>query len=247
MYGTRARLGLVVPSSNSTAEPEIARMLPDGVTAYASRVLQVETDDPAEKVATILAMQAGLGRAVDELVSVRPAAIGFACTAASFLNGAVDDRETCAALSTRAGCPVLTTSRAVVLALRSLGVRRVALATPYLPEINAGEAAFLAEEGVEVVNSVGLGIVGNLPKGRLPAEASRRAVAEADTPDAQAVFVSCTNWRTVDHLPELERRLSKPVLSSNSATAWALLRRAGIHDGPAGVGRLGRLPVQVPA
>jgi maleate cis-trans isomerase len=242
VYGSRARLGLVVPSSNTTAEPEIGRLLPAGVDAYAGRVMQEETDDPARKAATVLAMRAGLGRAVDELASVLPAAIGFACTAASFLNGAADDRETCSVLSARARCPVLTTSRAVVLALAALGVRRVALATPYLDSINRREADFLAEEGVTVVRSVGLGIVGNLPKGRLPVGAARDVALQADTPSADAVFLSCTNWRTAECLGELETRLGKPVFSSNAATAWALLRAAGVREDLPALGRLGSLP-----
>lgn len=233
MYGARARLGLVVPSTNTTAEPEIGAMLPAGVVAYAARVLQVETDDPAEKAATVLAMRSGLDRAVGELTGFGPAAIGFTCTAASFLNGAEDDRETCARLG------LVTTSRAVVLALRALGVRRVALVTPYLGAINEREAAFLAEEGVATTSSYGLGIVGNLPKGRLPVDAAARAVLAADTEGADAVFVSCTNWRTLECLPDLERRLGRPVVSSNSATGWALLRAAGIDDPVPAIGRLG--------
>lgn len=245
MYGSRARLGLVVPSSNTVAEPEIRRALPAGVDAYSSRVLQEETDDPARKAATVLAMRAGLGRAVDELATLRPAAIAFTCTAASFLNGAVDDQETCSVLSIRAGCPVLTTSRAVVLAMAALGVRRVALATPYLEAINARETTYLGEEDIEVVSAVGLGIVGALPKGRLPPEAARDVALRADVPQAEAVFVSCTNWRSAECLPELEQQLGKPVFSSNTATGWALLRRAGIDDVLPTLGRLGALPAPV--
>lgn len=241
MYGARARLGLVVPSTNTTAEPEIGRMLPPGVAAYAARVLQVETEDPAEKAATVLAMRSELDRAVGELTGLGPAAIGFACTAASFLTGAADDRETCARLSGRAGRPVLTTSRAVVLALRALDVRRIALVTPYPAGINDREVAFLAEEGVATLSRCGLGIVGNLPKGRLPVDAAADAVLAADTDGAEAVFVSCTNWRTSERLADLERQLGKPVVSSNSATGWALLRRAGIDDPVPGIGRLGAL------
>jgi maleate isomerase len=242
MYGSLARIGLVVPSSNSVVEPEIRGLLPPGVDAYASRVLQVEADDPAAEAETILAGRAGLGRAVDELATLAPAAIAFASTAASFLNGALDDRETCSVLSVRARCPVLTASRAVVLALRALGVRRVALATPYPGRIAERGAAFLAEEGLEVVSTVGLGIVGNLAKGRLPVGAAADAAVRADVPAAEAVLVAGTNWPTVAALPGLERRLGKPVVSSNAATTWVLLRRASVHDPLPALGRLGALP-----
>jgi maleate isomerase len=245
MYGSAARLGLVVPSANTTTEPEIARLLPPGVDAYAARVLQVEkTGDAGREVAGVLAMRAGLGRAVDELATLAPAAIAFASTAASFLNGAVDDRETCSVLSFRARCPVLTASRAVVLALRALGVRRVALATPYPAEITERAVTFLAEEGVRTVSSVELGIVGNLAKGRLPVAAAELLARQADAPEADAVLLSGTNWRTLEALPRLEQELGKPVLSSNGATGWALLRQAGVDDPVPALGRLGTVPAR---
>jgi maleate isomerase len=239
MYGSLARIGLVVPSSNTIVEPEIARMLPPGVHAYASRVLRAEAGDADGELEAILASRAGLGRAVDELATLAPAAIGFASTAASFLNGAVDDRETCSVLSFRARCPVLTASRAGVLALRALGVRRIALATPYLAEIAGRGVAFLAEEGVETVSSVGIGVVGSLAKGRLPVGAAQDVAIQADVPAAEAVLVFGTNWPTLEALPELERRLGKPVFSSNAALGWALLRRADIGIPLPALGRLG--------
>jgi maleate isomerase len=242
MYGSLARIGLVVPSSNTIVEPEIAGLLPAGVDAYASRVLQVETGDPAQEAATVLAIRSGLGRAIDELATLAPAAIGFASTEASFLNGATDDRETCSVLSVRARCPVLTASRAVVLALRALEVGRIALATPYPAAVAGRGAAFLAEEGVETVSSVGLGIVGNLARGRLPVGAARDVAIQADVPAAEAVLVSGTNWPTLEALPELERQLGKPVFSSTAAMVWALLRRAGIAQPLPVLGRLGALP-----
>jgi maleate cis-trans isomerase len=241
MYGSLARIGLVVPSSNTIVEPEIARLLPPGVDAYASRVLRAEAADADGEVEAILASRAGLGRAVDELATLAPAAIGFASAAASFLNGVVDDRETCSVLSFRARCPVLTTSRAVVLALRALGVRRIAVATPYLAGVAARGVAFLAEEGVETVSSVGLGVAGSLAKGRLPVGTAKDLAIQADVPAAEAVLVSGTNWPTLEALPELERRLGKPVFSSNAALGWALLRRADIGIPLPALGQLGSL------
>jgi maleate cis-trans isomerase len=246
MYGRRARIGLVVPSSNTTSEPEIGRLLPDGVDAYATRVLQrEETEDAARETAGVLAMRAELGRAVDELATLQPVAVGFASTAASFLNGAVDDRETCSVLSFRARCPVVTASRSVVLALRALGVRRVALATPYPAGITDWAVSFLAEEGLDTVSAVDLGLVGSLARGRLPVGAAENLALRADVPAAEAVLVVGTNWRTLEALPGLERRLGKPVLSSNGATGWALLRRADVTDRLPALGRLGTCPAPV--
>jgi maleate cis-trans isomerase len=232
MYGTVARIGLVVPSSNTVVEPEIGGLLPSGVAAYATRVLWARSADPAAIMAVRPGLgRAGLGRAVDELATLAPAVIGFASMAGSFLNGATDDRETCSVLSVRAGCPVLTASGAVVLALRALGVDRIALVSPYPAPVAERAVGFLAEEGVQTVGSVA-DVAG------APADV---AIA-ADRPAAQAVLIAGTNRPTVTALAELERRLGKPVLSSNAATAWALLRRAGIATPIPALGRLGSLP-----
>lgn len=235
----RTRLGLVVPSTNTTVEREITRSLPDEVDWFATRVLQRETEDPAEKAATVLAMRDELGSAVQRLVGLGPAAIGFACTAASFLDGLASDVALCGELGETAGVPFLTASRAVSSALGALLVTRIALVTPYIDTINEREVSYFAEAGFQTTTAFGLGIVGNLPKGRLPLAASADAVREAGVGGADAVFVSCTNWLTLGNVEPLERELGLPVVSSNSALLWAMARACGIRSDLAGLGRLG--------
>ncbi|MFT4285088.1 MAG: aspartate/glutamate racemase family protein, partial [Protaetiibacter sp.] len=225
------RIGLVIPSTNTTVERELPPIAADAVGWFATRVLQVETDDPAEKIGTVLAMRDELDAASDRLAGLGPSAVGFACTAASFLDGLPSDLELCERLSARLGVPFVTASRAVARALAALGARRVALVTPYIAEVDEKEAAYFRRAGVETVAASGLGIVGNLPKGRLPLSASAdavRALVDGGVRERiDAVFVSCTNWLTLGNIPALEAELGVPVVSSNSALAWALLREAG--------------------
>lgn len=236
------RLGLVIPSTNTTVERELPKLDARNVDWFSTRVLQRETDDPAEKIATVLAMRDELDSASDRLEGLTPAAIGFACTAASFLEGLSADLELCARLTDRLGTPFLTASGAVRDALGALGAERIALVTPYINEVNEREVAYFDAVGVQTIASVGLGIVGNLPKGRLPLQASADAVRElmdaSGRGKVDAVFVSCTNWLTVANIGTLEAELGVPVVSSNSALAWALLRTAGVDAAPAELGRL---------
>ncbi|HTL40932.1 MAG TPA: hypothetical protein VL294_05625 [Pseudolysinimonas sp.] len=240
-----ARLGLIVPSSNTTVERELPVVAAeaDWVT---TRVLQVETEDPERKVATVLAMRDELDAALERIVSPGPAAVGFACTAASFLDGLRSDLELCTRLTDAGGVPFITASRAVSQALAALGARRIALVTPYLDSVNDKEVAYFDEVGIETVAVSGLGIVGNLPKGRLPLRASADAVRALDVGDADAVFISCTNWLTLGNIPALEAELARPVVSSNSALAWALLGAAG-QTAPAALGRLAAVGADVAA
>lgn len=248
MYGERARLGLVVPSNNTTVEPEIAQLAPPGVAAFASRVMVAETNDPAEKTKTILGMHDRLDEAVLEVASLQPAAIAYACTSGSFLDGKGSDRSVCDRLSGLAGVPFVTASTAVVLALRSLGAERVALATPYIAEVSSGARRYLEEAGISVVAHRDLNLLSNLDKGRLGPEASEQLVRSMDLAGADAVFISCTNWRTLDAIAALEPDLGVPVISSNLATMWLLLALAGVPGQSGSQGRLLEVePKEIPA
>ncbi|GAA1859747.1 hypothetical protein ACFQZV_00980 [Microbacterium koreense] len=232
-----ARLGLVIPSTNTTVEREISRLAVGEADWFATRVLQVETEDPGEKVATVLAMRDELGSAVERLAGIAPSAIGFACTAASFLDGLSPDLELCERLSAQAGAPFVTASTAVSQSLRALEARSIALVTPYIDSVNEKEIAYFDDVGIATVAVSGLGIVGNLPKGRLPLNASADAVRALDLGDADAVFVSCTNWLTLGSIATLEAEIGLPVVSSNSALAWSMLSSAGVRA-PKALGRL---------
>jgi len=231
MYGSTARIGLIVPSTNSVVEPELTGHAPDGVAFYATRVPVAEVATEAEKVASIVAMRDRLPAAAAELGSLGPAALAYACTSGSFLQGRDVDAETCAALREASGVPSYTTSTAMVAALRAVGARRLAVVTPYVAPVAAGAVSYLEHHGLEVVGRADLGLLSNLEKGRLPVSAAEALVRQVDLSSADAVMVSCTNWRTLDRLAALERDIGRPVVSSNVATLWAGLRLAGVAQG----------------
>lgn len=231
MYGSTARIGLIVPSTNSVVEPELTSHAPGGVAFYATRVPVAEVATEAEKVASIVAMRDRLPAAAAELGSLGPAALAYACTSGSFLKGRDVDAETCTALRTASGVPSYTTSTAMVAALNALGVRRLAVVTPYIAPVAAGAVSYLEQSGFEVVGRADLGLLSNLEKGRLPASASEELVRRVDLSSADAVMVSCTNWRTLDRLAALEQNTGLSVVSSNLATLWAGLRLAGVEEG----------------
>lgn len=239
MYGWRGRIGLVVPSSNTTCEMEFHRVVPEGVSVHTARVFLLESDSITERIAQIRAMEGRLEQAVTQVASVEPQVIVWACTAGSFLGGAQRTQELTETLQRIAKVPVVTTSGAVVDALRALGVRRVAMVTPYVDSINEHERAFLEAclPGLTVVRSAGAGIVGNLPKGRLFPESAYAAARAIFGDDIDAVFVSCTNWRTLEVLDALEADLGKPVISSVQASVWRALRVLGVRA-VSGSGRL---------
>jgi len=62
--------------------------------------------------------------------------------------------------------------------------------------------------------------------------------SQACRPDADALLGSCTAWRALEAVGELERRTGKPVVTSNQASVWAAFRALGLRPKITGFGRL---------
>ena len=244
-YGWRGKIGLITPSSNNINEPEFYRLAPPGVTIHTTRVLLTGEMDEA----SFHRMAGELSRAAKELATAEVDIVIYGCTAGSVI---VPLPELTASIAQQTGTPALVTAGAVVSALRALGVRRVAMATPYLDFVNRREVTFLEEHGFSVTRYLGLEMGNNQQErrciGHVAPQALYRMAMEIDTPEAQAIFISCANLATLDVIEDIERALGKPVVTSNTASFWACLRTLCINAGIAGHGRLLRdflLPIDV--
>ncbi|HLX29100.1 MAG TPA: aspartate/glutamate racemase family protein [Casimicrobiaceae bacterium] len=226
------RVGLIVPSVNATIEPELAWIAPASVSFHCARVMLRETTAEG-----LREMNAEVESAARLLASLAPNAVAYACTSGSFLEGAERLRAQIDAISRIVRCPVVATSQAMIDALRALRVRRMALATPYLDALTQIERRFLEDQGFDIVSLRSLGLSGAAIREVSPERVFELA-CEADSPHAEAIFVSCTDLRALEIVDALERHLSKPVLTSNQVTLWALLRALGRSAPIAGFGRL---------
>jgi len=230
------RVGLLVPSVNTVVEPEFWRMAPPTVSLHAARMRNARAD-----VEDSLRMLDHVERASDELGSARVHVVAFACTASSFVQGPAGEAALQAKIERLSGAPAVTTSGAVAAALQAVGARRVAMYTPYPAELNEREAAFLGARTLTVVHERGLGITEAFAIAEVSSAEVLALVASAPPPpDADVLFLSCTNLATLDVIERLERAYDLPVVSSNTATLWAVMRRAGLAAGPAAPGRLFR-------
>jgi maleate isomerase len=233
------RLGFLLPSVNAVLEPDLARLLDaDGdVTAHFSRV-RLPRNTEAEIAAMIDRVEAP---AVD-LADAGVAAIGFACTAGGLIGGPGHDARIAELIESTAGVPATTTITAVIEALKVLGLRRVVLVAPYEQWLVDREAEFMHAAGVEIAGRVAL----NLPEPRdceaVTPERIRALACEADVPEADGLFVSCADFRALAAVEAIERELGKPVVTSNQAVIWDLLRLTGLERSFPGHGMLLRRP-----
>jgi len=228
------RMGVLLPSSNTTMEPELYRMAPVGVTIHVARMMlrRVTAEDLERMAEDAAEASLMLGTAgVHVLV--------YGCTSGSLIKGREWEAELVAGLSRAIGIPVISTGGAVVEALKALNIGRVGLATPYVDEINRLEKTFLEEHGIDVTATRGLGITDNRRISVVDSD-SIRELARDVSDDADGVFISCTNLPAVELIEDLEIELRLPVVTSNQASLWSALRKLGMK-GKKRYGRLMRL------
>ncbi len=221
------RLGVIVPSSNTTVEEEFSAVLHGSdVSLHIARIpLSSVTVEELSKMEKETKNAAQLLKDADVDLTV------FACTSGSLIKGLGHDEALAKSITQVTGRPAVVTAGAVVEAFEKLRAQRIALATPYTEEITRKEIEFLKANGFEVAKAECLNIVENLKIGRLNSRVAAALAKKADSNDADAVFISCTNFRTLEVIPQLEEQLRKPVVSSNSATLWASLKvlKANFH------------------
>ncbi len=227
------RIGLLVPSSNTTVETEFFRALPPGVTLHTARLF-LATIAPE----SILAMVEDMERQAKLLATADVDVIVLGATAPSFLKGLGYDRELIAQIEAATGKKATTTSTALVDAIRHIGAKRVVLGSAYTVRVNDIAKAFLEASGVEVTDVKGLSLTDNLVVGRLSANTAYDIAMELDRSNADAIVLSCTNWQTMDVIERIEERTGKPVITTTQATVWAALRAIDHAEAVGGYGRL---------
>jgi len=224
----RAAIGLVVLATDHTIEHEWRRLLTqDGVAFYESRILNSPDITPER----LVEMDARIAPAV---ALIRPAeridVVAFGCTSASMVIG--EENVFARILEARPGVACTTPITAALAALRTLGVQRAALLTPYVRPINDYMRGYIEARGVSITRMASFEHVNDNEVARIDTASLRAAVERlGQNPDVEAVFVSCTSLRIAGLVPELEARIGKPVISSNFAMAWHALRLAGV-EGP---------------
>jgi len=233
-YGWRAKLGLIYPAPGWVMEPEFYAMSPQGVITLTTRVaFNTATVEGLQQVGPLSVEAARL------LADIPVDAFVLGCTSGSFVNGAAYNRALIAQMQeATGGIPCTTTASAVVEALRSFGVNKVVIATPYVDEVNEKAQAFFAEEGITTLNIQGLGYSAEPDIDGTSLDRVYRFAKKVDTQDAEALLLLCTGLRTIPVLDALETDLGKPVISAIQASFWHTLRLAGVQEEVEGFGSL---------
>tara|TARA_B100001057_G_scaffold361769_1_gene364229 strand:- start:841 stop:1617 length:777 start_codon:yes stop_codon:yes gene_type:complete len=234
--GTKARLGLIVLQTDQTIEHEFANLFvqQDDVALYAARI----PNDMKVTQATLCQMSIDLPHTARLLApQLKFDVIAYACTSGATMIGEarVDELIRDSHPASKTTNP-LSASKA---AFAALGIRRIALVTPYAIDVTVQLQANLCDAGFDINAVATFDQTDDFTVARISADSILNAVLEiGKRDDCDGVFVSCTSLRTMQIIGDAETRLGKPVISSNQALAWHMMRLACISDSPSGAGCL---------
>lgn len=241
VQGWRKLLGVVAPSTNTTVQPDMERMRPEGVTNHFSRIY---VEDPValndeDFIAGTTAIAENTLDAVRSVMTCKPDYLVLGMSAITFYGGVAGGAKFKAEVEAVAGVGASTGSESVAAALKAYGnVRNVSFVSPYYPVANAEVRRYLEESGFSVVRDVPLQCRCWTDIAKVTPATLRGVLDHLDGPDVDAIVQVGTNLSMVDLATEYEAKLSKPVIAINTATYWHALRTIGIDDRIEGLGRL---------
>lgn len=229
----RGKIGFVLIPNEQTIEDDMLRHMPAGVGAYFSRATmprEISTESLAQLRGSLAETAARI--LPDDKLDV----VVFACTSGTV---AVGEEASCTELTKGApGAKATTLAGAVRKALSAIGAQKIVLGSPYIPELNDNVVRYLEGAGFTVLGAHGMGLHYDTDMIRVSPRYLVDYARAIDTPEADAVLLSCGALRSIDVIDEIEQTLGKPAICSNQAMLWDSLRLAGVEDRLDGLGSL---------
>lgn len=228
----RARIGVVVPVTNTNLEPDMYMLRPPGVSVHFMRSggydidaipdekqMQNYSDSPYEDV-------------VDALNICKSDIILYGCTSATLAQGPEFDADFCRKIETRTSVQTITAASSLVEAMTDLGIKRFAFSSPYVASLSDYAISFIESFDMQCVSRHDSSTpLSNDAVAAITLAQILEMAQAADSTEAEAIVLSCTDMRATEAIVDIEQALGKPVITSNQAMMHATLKRLGIaHD-----------------
>jgi len=217
------RIGLIIPSSNTSMEPEFNNALAGTATIHSTRIRLTNVD-----LKELSALDEMVYWEAEKLATAEVDVIVFGCTSGSFVKNSRHYLQVERLVEKSFNIPCVATAGAVIRALEWLRAKKVHLITPYIEKVTMVEKKYLEDHGYSVEGVYYAGILENTKIGRVSEDQVLKWVVENADDKSDAVFISCTNLKTFNIIKKAEETLQKPVISSNSSTLWDVVNKLNI-------------------
>ena len=230
----RAKVGLIIPSVNTYSEPQFNHFAPEGLGIHIARARVA-----GQYKRPLPEMKPDIAAAAQLLADCHPDVIVFHCTDSSMTQGPQGEGKILDIVTEATGIGAMATSRLVLEALQTLGMKKVVLLTPY--KSNKAVIDYLTAAGVTVLRDRAMNLDAKDFGSVTPAQWTQMA-KDMDGPDSDGTFLSCTNTTQIEAIADVERVTGKPCVNSNQAVLWGCLRKLKATLAPlAPMPQLGRL------
>ena len=232
----RARIGLIIPSSNRMVEPQAVRFLPAGVVPHFTRIFMTNKHKaPLEQLTPRIV------EAAQMLAESRCDVIVLQCTGTSMSGGVDAEKQVMAAMTAATGKPSISAASSLTSAFNALQANKLVFVSETARADHEKKLAYLKEAGYEILADKAVGLASSDQYCTMPPKLWYDTALELRQDAAQCYFLSCANIHSIDTIVDLEAKLDRPVVTSNQAAFWHALRTIGIKDDVPSLGRLMKL------
>jgi maleate isomerase len=224
------RIGVMVPSTDAVVEWDYKNLLPENIAFHTARMKQ--HDNTKRCVETLDEICEGIEEAASSLIQIKPEVIVFACTAAGFHQGEGWDTAISRRIVATTGVSTIIAAQAVTAALRHLRAKHLFVFAPYTEKVTKLEIEYLERNGFNVADYIRINCDFSRDLADIPPSCildmilTRRAEIKA----CDALFVSCTGLRSTEIVGAAEKELGIPVVTSNSACLWTIMKSLKLED-----------------
>ncbi len=227
------RIGVLVPFTNTNLEPDLMRMLPPDCALHCHRTGGYDADKIPDSNQMSALGNYDIDHDLAMIAGARPDVVLYGCTSATLTHGADFNRDLADKIKRQTGAVTFTAAGSLVAAIQALGIHRVGFSSPYVGEINVSAVDFLMQNGIETVKCADIGRdLGCYGQGELTTDEVYDLALKADSPQVQAIVMSCTDMRSVEVIERIESALGKPVVTSNQAMMFCLCRELALPRHP---------------
>jgi maleate isomerase len=241
----RARIGVTIPSTNTSVEADYNELAPAGVSFHVARIFinnSIDSDDKARE--TLRQIREGNAKAVHDVMTCSPDHLVLGMSSETFVGGLEGSRELTRTMEEMSGLKVTTGSDATRAALESIGAKRIGVLTPYQPWIDSQVAQYFDDLGYHMVAMRSL----RCPTAISIAETTDDEILDkidelAHDGEVDAFVQAGTNLSSYRLADEVERLHGKPLIAINAATVAHALMSCGVDDPLPAAGRVFAKPL----